>query len=298
MLRDKTSKREGFSFAELVVVMLVMVIVIGFLIICIQKLRFNDHIPGEVNARTITVMNLTQITLACHSFNDVHKRLPPAFGKFGEMKFPASVAVHLAPFVELDDFYKAYLMGEGKGYEITKAIIPQFLSPQDRTMVNNGAGAQSFAANLRVFSDNGYNTPFDLDMRPMAAVEPGSASIPGSFPDGTSNTMAFVTKFAECGDGGSRYAAAPNSKFAAFFGQNATQVPADPSDVTATFQLAPDKDQCRPTPLMAQSFHKTGIFVTFFDGSLRFVKPTISARTWNLLVQPNDNMPLGDDWND
>jgi hypothetical protein len=48
---------------------------------------------------------------------------------------------------------------------------------------------------------------------------------------------------------------------------------------------------------MGQSFQTAGIWVSFFDGSLRFVKPTLSARTWNLLVQPNDNMKLGDDWN-
>jgi len=296
MSRDKPSRRAGFSFAELVVVMLIMVIVIGFLIVWIQRLRFDDHVPGAYTARHATVNNLKQISLACHSFNDVHKGLPPAFGKFGEMKFPASVAVHLAPFMEQDNFYKAYLTAEGKGDQVTKAILPQFLSPQDWTMENNGAGVLSFAANLRVFSDNGYNTPFDLDMRPLAAVEFGSASIPGSFPDGTSTTIAFVTKFAECGDGGSRYAAAPNSKFAAFFGQNAAQVPADPSDVTATFQLAPGKDECHPTPLLGQSFSKHGITISLFDGSVRQLGPDLSARTWNLAVQPNDNMALGDDW--
>ena len=34
-----------------------------------------------------------------------------------------------------------------------------------------------------------------------------------------------ATKFAVCGEGGSRYAAEPSSKYAAFFGQNAAQKP-------------------------------------------------------------------------
>src|SRR5207244_2701002 len=95
------------------------------------------------------------------------------------------------------------------------------------TLTNNGAAVQNFAANLRAFSDKGYKTPFEANMPPLAAVEPGAASLPKSFPDGTANTIAFITKFAECGDGGSRYAAAPDSKFAAFFGQDAAQGPAD-----------------------------------------------------------------------
>jgi hypothetical protein len=200
------------------------------------------------------------------------------------------------PFVGTDNFYTAYLKAEGKGDEVTKAILPPFVSPQDPSTQGNFAGVSNWAANLRLFSDKGFNTPFDADMPALAAVEPGSASIPRSFPDGTAYTMAFTSKFAECGDGGSRYAAAPDSKFAAFFGQNAAQVPAHPSDVTATFQLAPGKDECSPTPLMGQSFHKSGISVSLFDGSVRQVSSDLSARTWNLVVQPNDNMKPGADW--
>src|SRR5947208_16895783 len=162
MFREKTARRAGFSFAELLVVMLIMVIVIGFLLIGIQKLRVFD--PGsQGGGRTQTVNNLKQVTLACHSFVDVHKKLPPAFDKFGDMTFPASVHIHLAPFVEQDNFYKLYVNAEGKG-EITKAIVWPYLSPQDNSRRHGEAGVQNFAANLRVFSDKGYNTPFDFDV--------------------------------------------------------------------------------------------------------------------------------------
>src|SRR5262249_22462404 len=147
-------------------------------------------------ARTQTVNNLKQVTLAAHSSNDVYKKLPPAFDKFAKMEFPASVHIHLAPFVEMDNFYKAYLKAEGKGDEATNAILPPLLSPQDATMRDSGAGVTNWAANLRVFSAKGFNTAFDADMPALAAVEPGNAAIPGSFPDGTSNTMAFTCKFA------------------------------------------------------------------------------------------------------
>jgi len=274
---------------EVVVLLLIAIILIGLAIPSLQHVRNGDD-SGH------TVSNLKQTTLACHGFADVHKKLPPAFDKFGDMRFPASVHIHLLPFVEQDNFYKLFLTAEGKG-EITKTTLWSYCSPLDPTSVHDGAGVQNFAANLRVFSDKGLNTAYDADMAALAAIEPGAALFPKSLPDGTSNTMAFATKMAECGDGGSHYAAAPDSNFAAFFGQNTARVPADPSDAAATFQLAPAKDQCRTTPLMAQSFKRAGIRISLFDGSVRLIKPTLSVGTWNLLVQPNDKMELGDDWN-
>jgi hypothetical protein len=132
-------------------------------------------------------------------------------------------------------------------------------------------------------------------MPKLDATEPGNARIPASFPDGTSNTIVFATKLAAAGDGGSRYAAEPNSKFAAFFGQNAATKPADPSNPAATFQLQPTAKDARNSPLMAQSFTKN-LLVGLGDGSVRDVSAAISAETWNRAVHPSDGNVLGDDW--
>jgi hypothetical protein len=47
---------------------------------------------------------------------------------------------------------------------------------------------------------------------------------------------------------------------------------------------------------MAQSMQDYGLSIGLGDGSVRFINPDISPRTWNLAVQPNDGMVLGDDW--
>jgi hypothetical protein len=301
MFREKAARRLGFSLTELLVVILIMVLVLGLLIISIHKLRMLDQgPPGAYTSRHATINNLKQVTLACHSFMDAHKKLPPAFDKFGETTFPASVHIYLLPFVEQDELYKRYVQEQGKG-NVNDVIVAPFNGPQDPTLrENDGEGVQSFAANLRAFSDKGWNTAFDRHMPPLAEIEPGAALIPQSFPDGTSNTIAFTTRFAECGDGGSRYAAAPNSKFAAFFGEPAARVSADrwtaSSDIP-TFQVQPGLKECWPTPLIGQSYTTKGIDVSLFDGSVRRVSPTIDPRTWNLAVQPNDGMKLPDDWN-
>jgi hypothetical protein len=134
-------------------------------------------------------------------------------------------------------------------------------------------------------------------MAALGKTEAGRASLPKTFRDGTSNTILFATKYGFCGEnGGSRYASAPSTRTAAFFGQNHAQVKAHPSDKTATFQLRPEGKECCTNPLMAQSFTKAGMPVGIGDGSVRIVSPDLTARTWNCAVQPNDGQVLGPDW--
>ena len=286
----QSPKRAGFSLLGLIVVIGIIALLIAILVPVVQKVR-------EAAARTQTNNNLKQLSLGLHSCNDVFKRLPPAFDKFGQIQtYTVSVHVHLMPYIEQDNLYKQFAQGEGKGD--AKAEVPSFLSPLDpSTTQKNQEGIQNFAANLRVFADKGFNTKYNENMKALAAVEPGTASIPRTFVDGTSNTISFVTKYGNCGEeGGSRYAAAVNTKYAAFFGQNAATMKAHPSDAKATFQLYPDAKQCLTTPLMGQSFRKHGISVGMFDGSVRLVSPDLSAETWNRAVQPNDKLELGKDW--
>src|SRR5262249_35117842 len=152
------------------------------------------------SARTQTNNNLKQLTLACHSANDAFKRIPPAFDQYGQMNFPASVHVHLLPYIEQDNLYKMFLEQRKDGEFPNNAIVKPFISPQDFTQTNDGRGFQNFAANLRVFSDKGLATRFDANMPALAGIEPGKASIPGSFLDGTSNTIFFTTKYGNCQD--------------------------------------------------------------------------------------------------
>ena len=297
-------KRTGFSLVELIVVVAIAAVLLGLLLPAVRSAQL-------AGADKQTTNNLRQLSLATHSVNDVFRKLPPAFDKFGQLQYPVSVHIHLMPYIEYDNLYKTFVpefkdeKGPKDGKDnpkaakgVTKAKVKPFISPIDPSAVKKDKeGVQNCAANLRVFADRGFNTKYNENMPALKAVEPGTASIPRTFPDGTSNTIAFVTKYGYCGeDGGSRYAAAPNTKYAAFFGQNAATKKADPADPKATFQLHPDAKQCVSSPLMGQSFTKKGLLVSMFDGSARTVSPNVSAETWNSAVQPNDGNPLGKDW--
>jgi hypothetical protein len=279
-------KRRGFNAIELVVVVLVVFMVIGVFLVFLRSMR---NVRGGDGNRSIN--SLKQLSLSANNFNCTHKKLPPAYDQFKQMTFPVSVHVHLLPFLEGDKLYQTILATRGQ--RGTDEVVWIYFSTTDST-VSNRAGVQNFAANLRVFSDKGVATPFDGNMAPLGLVEPGTASLPKTCEDGTSNTILFSMKFAECGDGGSRYAAPPNSPFAAFFGQNAAQARANATDRNVTFQIWPS--DCHTSPLMAQSPMKEGIYVSMADGSVRFINATVSPRTWNQLVQPNDGMAVGPDW--
>jgi prepilin-type N-terminal cleavage/methylation domain-containing protein len=285
MSLSSRSRRLAFSMIELLVVLAIIAILLALLLPAVQKVR-------EAAGRTQTQNSLKHIGLALHSANDTFKRLPPAYDKMG--KITGSVHVHILPFIEQGPLWQQF---ENNAADASKALIPVFISPRDPTLKDKLEGPQNFAANLRVFATSGFETAYDKDMAELKAIEPGKASIPASFPDGTSNTIWYATKWLVCGDGGSKFASAVNTKTAAFFGQNHATEKASPTSAKATFQLDPGPKNCLCTPLMAQSFSKTGISVSLADGSVRYVSSGLSPETWNAAVHPNDGQPLGADWN-
>jgi type II secretory pathway pseudopilin PulG len=288
MSSSKNTKRPAISMIELLVVLAILGFLLALLLPAVQRVR-------EAAARAQTQNNLKQLALALHNCNDTYRRMPPAFAKFAGFKTAQSLHVYLLPFIEQANLYHQY-MQQGGGKDLDNQVILTFVSPADPSVPMPPAGIQDNAANLRVFSDKGLQTQWDAPMPALAMEEPGNARIPATFPDGTSNTIVFVTRYGVCGNGGSRYASAPNTNTAAFFGQNPAKVAAKPLDVTATFLLHPAAKDCPPTPLMGHSFSPTGIEVAMADGSVRHVSARISPQTWNYAVQPNDGNALGNDF--
>src|SRR5262249_23406889 len=93
-------RRLAFTAIELVVVVLLVLILVGVALVALKIQRVSDRIV--VSPRN----NLQQLTLAASNFNWAFKKLPPAFDKFGKITFPASVHVHLMPFLEQDGLYQ------------------------------------------------------------------------------------------------------------------------------------------------------------------------------------------------
>lgn len=278
--------RMAFTLTDLVVLLGLAAMVLSFLMPAILTAQ------GAAGRRE-TINSLKNIGLALHNAADAFNRFPPAYGNFGKPP-DATVHVHILPFIEHSAEHKQYIQANG-GDKVQSFKIPEFLSSLDTSRTKD-EGVQNFAANLRVFSTVGvksaYNKNIEFDKK---ETFDGKLRFPQIL-DGTANTIVYSTKYAVCGDGGSRYAPNPHSKFAAFFGVNAATEKASPNSAKATFQLAPATKECVCSPLMAQSFEKNGLIVGIADGSVRTLGAGISAENWNRALHPNDGMILEEGW--
>src|SRR5690606_2363080 len=106
-------KRSGFTLIELLVVIAIIAILIGLLLPAVQKVR-------EAAGRIESANNLKQMTLALHSAQDAHKKLPPDIGFYPmtrahalagnqfDGKTPSwhgTVFYHILPFMEQENAY-------------------------------------------------------------------------------------------------------------------------------------------------------------------------------------------------
>jgi prepilin-type N-terminal cleavage/methylation domain-containing protein len=287
------STRNGFTLVELLVVIAIISVLIALFVPSTRRVH-------EAAARTQCINNLKQMALAVHSYQDVHKQLPPAGTYSPSGGNSLTLSIHLLPFVEQDPLYKLHLGGK----TVTPVQIPPYIAPLDFT-ASDSLRVQNFAGNVRVFTDIGIDTPFGAAVTGLHA---GTGTCTGTFKqtftDGTSNTIMFATRYAN--NGGaipgngvvncSAYDAPLGAGNSAFFGVMPMTAPANAVS-SGGWQLAPTQTQANcQFGAVAHSFGSGGLMVALADASCRTISPTISAFTWNVAMQANDGNKLGSDW--
>jgi len=290
----------GFTLIELLVVIAIIAVLIGLLLPAVQKVR-------QAAARAQSQNNLKQMSLALHSLNDANNVLPAMVGYYpqttnagnGVANTPGNtrgtVQYFLLPYIEQEATYKTMATVHNDSWYCGYGI-KAYISPADPTQAANGMldsssprYATSYVPNEWVF---GSGTAL------------GSTSIGQSVPkasiqriqDGTSNTIVWSERYAQCG---------PTTSCASYYwgetggacnrlggagGQGST--PGFYSLSPA--QSNPSAANCNPCLLQAPS--AGGILVGLGDGSVRSVSTGVSAATWGNAIQPNDGNPLGSDW--
>ncbi len=209
--------------------------------------------PGPVGAAKATQHsnNLKQLVLAMHNYHDANGHFPPAviYSKDGKPLY--SWRVELLPYLEQGQLYNEFHRDEPwnspHNIKLVSRMPPMFRLPGDPPTMS--------MTPYQVFVGQGTPWPGDGRM---------GLRMPGSFPDGTSNTILI----------------AEASKKVLW-----TQ----PEDM----RLRPGVS---PLTLVGSRAFPGFFYVALADGFVTKVPTTISEKTLRDAINPADGNPLGPDW--
>jgi prepilin-type N-terminal cleavage/methylation domain-containing protein len=287
------SARAAFTLIELLVVIAIVAILSAMLVSAVQKAR-------EAASRISCGNNLRQLTLAVHAYADVHSQKLPPITTSQESRpagpYNGSLLFTLLPYVEQAPLFSAGMTNAWSPWDATagaltvrQTVVPVYLCPSDATVRDgypsnrdNNWAAASYAANTLLFG----------------SVANGKARLPqyhiGNIPDGSSNQVAFAEKFGGCtNDCGSMWAFPgwdwdeSGSYLAAFAIRGWRQWNMPP-------QIGVPQSQCEPS--RPSTSHTAVCMIGLADGSVRSVSSGLSQATWLQAITPDDNVPLGADW--
>ena len=187
----------------------IIAILIGLLVPAVQKVR-------EAAARATCSNNLHQLGVGTHNMNDTQKYLAPVAAPDGWTSTttaappfngaPYTFFNWLLPYIEQDNLYKAQTMGNVPpgGYCGGQYMRPvqTYICPSDPSV---GPGGLSITTNggANGFAVGCYSANYLVFGNPQAGggdyiMVQGSASIPRTIPDGTTNTIFFGEIYGSC----------------------------------------------------------------------------------------------------
>lgn len=291
-MAGRTGRRSarGFSLIELLVVIAILALLIALLLPAVQKVRFA---AVSLKARN----QLRQISIATQHYTAANDDRLPFFPGRNEGHLPRSSPLVLV--LRYSEHYQPYENDRQQWNRYVGAVFQHPLDPSYEGAPGQTGGDTSFVANAIGFRRG--------------------ARLPASFPDGTSNTVAWAEQYANCGPAMFRSDEAdPPLRFYVqgkpFYdlvrrhsfadaecgdvyprtGNGVTEPAHDYWPPRNTlFQVRPLPKECDPD--VPTAIDTSGLTVALFDGSIRVVSPSVTPSVFWALVTPAGG-EVGGDW--
>jgi prepilin-type N-terminal cleavage/methylation domain-containing protein/prepilin-type processing-associated H-X9-DG protein len=316
--------RQGFTLIELLVVIAIIAILIGLLLPAVQKIR-------EAANRMSCSNKLKQLGLACHNYHDTLGKLPNAY----DAKTGLSWHVMILPYIEQDNLYRQFdltnpsfvhtIVGRNNPHGLVKLAAYQCpscpLKEQAFGAPNNTNGTSDLipattgqpAAIAHYYGVNGPRGTNPTTGQPYPVGTALHEGVPvatsGIFQrdgenkltditDGTSTTLMIVemswvspqygTRYRTWVRGGEEYAGVVAGRPA--FVVSCRNVTNGINAIFTANLIVPYND------VPFGSMHPGGMNAAFGDGSVRFLRQSLSIGTYRALASKNGGEVIANDY--
>jgi prepilin-type N-terminal cleavage/methylation domain-containing protein len=308
-MTTRQGRRSAFTLIELLVVIAIIAILIGLLLPAVQKVR-------EAAARMQCSNNLKQLGLAIHNYESAYSRLPTS----GE----GNNATKTATDFDLESFFTVTLpyieqgpvhamMDHTMNYDATtanqtaaKTKIKTFICPSNaiNALDPSGYGPCDYmpVSYCDIDPSTGAQGATRCDGFLKIYKYSGGARL-ADCTDGTSNTIALIEDVGKDGTANGGFSVKyPTRRQYAWadpnIGNGISGPPAGtvrPINNNNTPRNGPSTclwstNNCGPND-EPFSFHTGGVMAVFGDGSVRFLRDSITMTQMRLLCDPADGMP-------
>jgi prepilin-type N-terminal cleavage/methylation domain-containing protein len=303
MLRPVRRPSRGFTLIELLVVIAIIAILIALLVPAVQKVR-------GAAARTQSLNNVKQMSLATHGFHDARKFMPPSSYTDYSYNFNGTIYNYtstsggtlflILPYIEQEPLYKSAKSSStftsggvtynynytGYGYGSTySAVVPIYVNPSDPTCADgfvSGTSVAGYSVNASALPSI-YKYSYNYGGSPYSYSSGTKVNLASGFPDGTSNTVILAehygkTTYTYSYSGYTYSYDQPNYwGYTSFDKTSIIQDNPRPEDAIYSYVQAPRSE---------------GIIIGLGDGSSRLISSTISTTTWQNACDPRDGAVL------